>query len=330
MPEPNPTLVWGTITAYHRCFALQAGVDLGVFDALGNGPQKASELASQAGVAERGMRILCDYLTVHGLIEKSDGVYSHTPTSAAFLDSRSPASMAPTLPFLINAKILRASSLMTETIRQNRTALEEPLAGEEVKEWVTFARTMQPMMGAAAEFIAGVVLEGGTPSKVLDVAASHGLFGFAVARAAPGCEIVALDFPSVLEVTAENARAAGIPITLLPGSAFTADLGSGYDAVLVTNLFHHFSPEDNIALMKRFRAALRPGGRMFNLEMVPNEDRVSPPGPAAFSMMMLTNTPAGDAYTKSEYDQMLDASGFGAREMMDVPMSPQRLIVATA
>lgn len=330
MSEPNPTLVWETITAYHRCFALQAGVDLGVFDALGNGPQTAKELASRAGVAERGIRILCDYLTVHGLIEKSDGTYAHTPTSAVFLDSRSPASMAPTLPFMINTKILRAASLMTETIRHNRSALEEPLAGEEVKEWVTFARTMQPMMGAAAEFIAGVVVQGGKPSKVLDVAASHGLFGFAVARLAPGCEIVALDFPSVLEVTAENARAAGVKITLLPGSAFTADLGSGYDAVLVTNLFHHFSPEDNIALMKRFRAALRPGGRMLNLEMVPNEDRVSPPGPAAFAMMMLTNTPAGDAYTKAEYDAMLDAAGFGKREMMDVPMSPQRLIVATA
>jgi len=70
--------------------------------------------------------------------------------------------------------------------------------------------TMQPMMGAAAEFIAGVIMRGGTPAKVLDVAASHGLFGIAVARLAPRCEIVAQDFPSVLTVTAQNARAAGV------------------------------------------------------------------------------------------------------------------------
>jgi 2-polyprenyl-3-methyl-5-hydroxy-6-metoxy-1,4-benzoquinol methylase len=330
MSEPNPALVWEAITAHQRSAAVKAGVDLGVFNALGEGPRTARELASHAGVAERGMRILCDCLTVHGLITKTDGRYSHTPTSAVFLDSHSPASMAPTIRFLMNDKIMQGSRLLSETIRQNRTALEEPLAGDEVREWVTFACTMQPMMAAAAEFIASVVLRDGTPTKILDVAASHGLFGIAVARLAPQCEIVAQDFPSVLEVTAENARAAGVAITLLPGSAFTIDLGAGYDAVLVTNFFHHFCMEDNIALMKRFRAALRAGGRMFTLDFVPNQDRVSPPAPATFSMMMLTNTPAGDAFTMAEYEQMLDAAGFGAREIMDVPMSPQQLIVASA
>lgn len=330
MSEPNPTLIWETITAHQRSAALKAGVELGIFDALGNGPVTAAELACGAAVAERAMRILCDFLTVHGLITKANGRYSHTPTSAMFLDSHSPASMAPTLPFLMNDKIMKATSLLTETIRQNRTALEEPLAGDEVREWVMFARTMQPIMAAAAEFIAGVILREGTPTKVLDVAASHGLFGMAVARLAPQCEIVAQDFPSVLQVTAENARAAGIPITLLPGSAFTAELGTGYDAVIVTNLFHHFEPKDNIALMKRFRMALRPGGRMLTLEFVPNEDRVSPPVPASFSLMMLVNTPAGDAYTMAEYSQMLEAAGFGTHEIMDVPRSPQQLIVASA
>jgi SAM-dependent methyltransferase len=247
-----------------------------------------------------------------------------------FLDSLSPASMAPTLPFLMNEKIMKATDLLTKAIRQNRTALDEPLAGDEVHEWVTFARTMQPMVATAAEFIAGVIMRGGTPAKVLDVAASHGLFGIAVARVAPKCEIVAQDFPSVLEVTVQNARAAGVPITLLPGSAFTAELGTGYDAVIVTNLFHHFAAPENIALMKRFHAALRPGGRMLTLEFVPNEDRVSPPVSASFSLFMLANTPAGDAYTMAEYSGMLDAAGFGTREIMDVPNSPQRLIVASA
>ena len=117
-------------------------------------------------------------------------------------------------------------------------------------------------------------------------------------------------------------------LTLLPGSAFTADLGTGYDAILVTNLYHHFSADDNIKLMKRFHAAMRPGAQMMVLEMVPNADRLTPPSAASFSMMMLGNTPAGDAYTMDEYSDMLDAAGFGAREVMDVPMSPQQLIVA--
>ena len=59
-----------------------------------------------------------------------------------FLDSHSPASMAPTLPFPMNDKIMKATHLLTEAIRQNRTALEELLAGDEIREWVTYARTM--------------------------------------------------------------------------------------------------------------------------------------------------------------------------------------------
>ena len=39
---------------------------------------------------------------------------------------------------------------------------------------------------------------------------------------------------------------------------------------------------------------------MATLEFVPNEDRVSPAMPAAFALIMLAETPAGDAYTRSE------------------------------
>jgi hypothetical protein len=69
---------------------------------------------------------------------------------------------------------------------------------------------------------------------------------------------------------------------------------------------------------------------MLILEFVPNQDRISPPAPASFSLMMLANTPGGDAYTMAEYGEMLDAAGFGTREVRDVPMSAQQLIVVSA
>lgn len=276
------------------------------------------------------MRILCDYLVIVGILEKSGHEYRHTPTSAVLLCPTSPASMGPTIPFLLSRKILRASDVLTQTIRQGRTALEEPLAGEEVAEWVTFAQTMHPMMGAAAEFLADVGSRHGTPGKVLDVAASHGLFGMAFARRNAATKIVAQDFPSVLEVTRHKVTAAGLAAQyeFLPGSAFSVDLGGNYDVILVTNLYHHFDMPTCETLMRRFHGALREGGMMLTLEMVPNEDRVTPPAAASFSMMMLTNTPGGDAFTLAEYQTMLRASGFHGVEKYDVPQSPQQLVVA--
>jgi hypothetical protein len=64
------------------------------------------------------------------------------------------------------------------------------------------------------------------------------------------------------------------------------------------------------------------------LEFVPNEDRVSPPIPAAFSMMMLSGTPGGDAYTFAELERMFKNAGFAQSELHQLPASPQQLLIS--
>ena len=69
---------------------------------------------------------------------------------------------------------------------------------------------------------------GSRPSaKVLDIAASHGLFGITVAQRLPKAHIYALDWANVLEVARENAAKQGLAdrYHLLPGSAFEVDYG---------------------------------------------------------------------------------------------------------
>src|SRR4029077_1214970 len=81
-------------------------------------------------------------------------------------------------------------------------------------------------------------------------------------------------------------------------------------------------------LMRRVHAALKPGGKAITLEFVPNEDRVTPPTAAAFSLIMLTNTDSGDAYTFSEYDKMFRNAGFAKSTLHPVPDMPQQVIVS--
>jgi ubiquinone/menaquinone biosynthesis C-methylase UbiE len=115
---------------------------------------------------------------------------------------------------------------------------------------------------------------------------------------------------------------------LLPGSAFDVDYGTGFDAVLITNLLHHFTPAENETMLKKSRAALGPGGQVIVLEFVPNEDRVSPPVPALFSLTMLGSTPHGDAYTHAEYGTMFRNAGFEAPRLIPLEPMPQSLLVA--
>jgi hypothetical protein len=71
------------------------------------------------------------------------------------------------------------------------------------------------------------------------------------------------------------------------------------------------------------------GGRVAIVEFVPNDDRVSPPPSAMFSLVMLAATPAGDAYTYPELKQMLENAGFANNEIIAMQAMPQHLIIST-
>jgi hypothetical protein len=98
---------------------------------------------------------------------------------------------------------------------------------------------------------------------------------------------------------------------------------------LLTNLLHHFAAEECTALLKRLRAALRPGGKLVTLEFVPNADRVSPPMSATFPLVMLATTARGDAYTFAELERMLQSAGFSKNTLHQPEDSPQQVIVST-
>jgi 2-polyprenyl-3-methyl-5-hydroxy-6-metoxy-1,4-benzoquinol methylase len=193
--------------------------------------------------------------------------------------------------------------------------------------WVEFAKSMAPISALGAAAMAQIVNLAGQPLKVLDIAAGPGLYGIEIAKLNPKAEIYALDWRNVLELSSKHARQAGVEERYhsIPGSAFDVDLGSGYDLVLLPNFLHHFDHATNVKLLKRVRAALQPSGRLVTVEFVPNDDRISPPTAAAFSLMMLGSTASGDAYTLKELDRMFRDAGFGSSEAQ--PLGPHTLII---
>ena len=168
------------------------------------------------------------------------------------------------------------------------------------------------------------------PKKVLDIAASHGLFGIAFGRRFPECHVTGLDWGTVVAVARENAAAAGMQdrYSTIVGSAFDVPWGEGYDLVLVPNFLHHFDRAVCTGLLRRARAALAPGGRVAIVEWIPNEDRVSPPAPALFAMTMVLTTPNGTTYTAAELAAMLADAEFGAPTVIPLIPTPMTLVLA--
>ena len=203
--------------------------------------------------------------------------------------------------------------------------------GHENPVWVKFAQAMTNLMSMPAQIISQLVpTDTSREVKVLDVAAGHGLFGINFAQRNPNVKVTALDWPSVLEIAKGNAAAAGVAgqYSLKPGSAFDVDFGSGYDVVLLTNFLHHFDVPTNEVLIRKVHAALADGGRAVTLEFVPNPDRVSPPGAAGFSLVMLGSTPGGDAYTFEELDGMFKRCGFARSEIHPVMEGMSSVVVS--
>jgi ubiquinone/menaquinone biosynthesis C-methylase UbiE len=329
---PSPMLFFEAVNAYQRTAAIKAAVELEVFTALAEGNTTAETAAARCGAAERGMRILLDYLVIMGFLTKADGHYRLTQDSAMFLDKRKPSYVGGALEFLLSPTLVAAHHNLSEAVRKGGTVLPaEGTVSPENPVWVNFARAMMPLMMMPAQGIAKLInFDAGRAVKILDIAAGHGIFGIAFAQTYPNAQVVALDWPQVLEVALENAQRFGVAdrYATLPGSAFELNWGSGYDLILLTNFLHHFDQATCESLLGKAYAALSEGGRVVTLEFIPNEDRVTPSPAAAFAMTMLSSTPAGDAYTALEYERMFRHAGFARSEFYTLPSTVEQVVVS--
>src|SRR3984893_5274696 len=256
--RPTPERIFNTLNAYQQTPALKTAIELDVFTAIGAGANTAAAIAAKTGAAEKGVRILCDYLTIQGFLTKAQGSYALTQESAIFLDGKSPACAGSMAKFLGGEELRSNFDSLTQAVRNGGSAAsgrDNTKPNDEF--WVAFARSMAPLTVTSSEFIAGLLrADEGKPCKALDIAAGHGMYGITVARKNPKAEIVALDWPAVLQVAQENAQKFGVAdrYSVRAGSAFEVEMGSGYAYVLLTNIFHHFDVPTCEKLMRRVHA----------------------------------------------------------------------------
>lgn len=328
--QPTPERFFNAMNAYQQTEAIKAAIELGLFTAIAEGNNTAAAIAKSCEAAERGVRILCDFLTIHGFLTKEDTQYALAPDAALFLNRHSPAYLGGAIDFLLTSRLREAHLRLADAVRLGGTALGEGTTEADNPDWVKFAKAMMPLMHMPAEIMAAELLRGGEVQKVLDIAAGHGIFGISVAKQNPAAHVYAADWKNVLEVAQTNAQAMGIGdrYHLLPGSAFETDFGTGYDLVLITNFLHHFDMPTCSSFMRKVHAALKPGGRAAIAELVPNPDRVSPPTAAAFSLIMLATTPKGDAYTFAELESISKNGGFARIELAPAEIGLDRLVIA--
>jgi 2-polyprenyl-3-methyl-5-hydroxy-6-metoxy-1,4-benzoquinol methylase len=255
---PNPDLVgdlfWGIFKPQFIRLALQ----IDIFSPLAAGPAPAKTVAEICGCSLVGVKALLDYFCALNILERYGGKYSLTPTAEAFL---LPGSKA-----FVGDMILHytGQELFDSILQSLRTGNPHWLGENFVQDaWLESYSTWRIPNSLAMWQAAGVTLTPNTEIRILDIACGCGVKSMSLAQSWPGVRITCLDSSEVLEVAQDLAERLCITtqVTLMPANLLISDLGKErYDAVLLGQITHYLTEDQNQDLFHRIRAALTENG----------------------------------------------------------------------
>jgi SAM-dependent methyltransferase len=273
--------------------------NLGVFDRLKRAAS-AFDLAGRLRTDPRATEILLDALTGIGLVRKGkDGRYRNAPVTSRYLVRGAR---------LYQGDIVRHA----DTMWLNFSGLDEVVkTGKPARRGFDHESFILGMHNLTVPRTAGLIAAVGLKGvkTMLDLGGGPGTN--AVAMAKKGVRATIFDLPETIRIARQVARrekAEGI--RYLSGDFHVDPIGSGYDLILVSQIFHAYGADENIALLEKCRAALNPGGRVVAQEFPIDETRTTPPQSALFSVNMLVGTETGRCYTLREMKEWFRAAGF--------------------
>ena len=123
--QPTPERFFNAVNAHEQTEALKTAIELELFTAIAEGNVTPATIAPRCEASERGVRILCDFLTIHGFLTKSGTQYGLAPDSAMFLVRNSPAYLGGALEFMLAPKMRESFGRLTEAVKRGGTAMGE-------------------------------------------------------------------------------------------------------------------------------------------------------------------------------------------------------------
>ncbi len=254
-----PVALLDTHVAATLARTVTAGVKLGVFEALASTPLTASEVAARRGLDPAASGLLLNALAACGYLSVSDGRYALTRQSRKWLLAASPKSVRDKLLLqVVEWDWLAQLEQFVSTGRpiEFHTAMSD--ADRDL-----YHRSMRALASVSGWEVGRRIPAPRGATRMLDLGGSHGHYAAELCRRHPALRAEVLDLPEAVARAAPLLAAEGLGdrVVHVRGSVLDADLGNArYDLILMSNLAHHLSFEENQALTVRVARALRPGG----------------------------------------------------------------------
>ena len=322
MSEKSISEIVDLASAFYGSAVLFAALDLGVFKAIAEAGNAAElyPLAEELGVSPRGLRLLLDACVAEGLLGKEEATYFNTSAGKAALVPGGPADLSKAVRY--NQDVYPLWGRLADLVRTG-APVEPPQVhlGDDPERTRRFALSMR---GRALAIGRGVVplLDFSGCTRLLDLAGGPGTYAELIARANPDLSVVTVDVPAVSAVAAECVAAAGLSARIVcrAGDYHTDEYEAGaYDAVTIFGALHQESPDQIRDILARANRALKPGGRIFILDMMTDRTHTAPAFSALFAVNMALTTQNGWVFSDEELKSWLAETGFDPADAHPVP-----------
>jgi SAM-dependent methyltransferase len=303
-PDQIFQLAQGFMASKH----LFAASELGLFEALGEGPVDLAGLAARTGLTPRTARISADAMVALGLVERHADRYANTSVAAAFLAGRTPADMRPLLKFWDRLSYPAWADLAGALGR-----------GQPKHQVFDIDDNLVPIMSAGIEAATAAACHAlpdaaGLPSgsRVLDIGGGTGSWAIALAAADPDLTATVFERPDVAAVAERRLRTSGFSdrIAVLAGDLLSGDLPRGYDTVLLANVVHYFTADTNQSILHKIRAATDRGARLLIADFWTDAAHTQPVPAALMAGEFAIHINDGDVYSVEEGSAWLTAGGW--------------------
>jgi 2-polyprenyl-3-methyl-5-hydroxy-6-metoxy-1,4-benzoquinol methylase len=248
-----------TQVAFNSARTIMAAAETGVYEALGKTSKTAQQIANACKTHPEATRHLLDALVGIGYIKWNNGQYSLKPKFYKWLLKEYPSNLIGKLRFQIYEWDFMAK--LEDYVRTG-----EPLelhSTTDPKLWTAYQDGMRDLSVNAAQELAKKIKLSSSASRMLDIGGSHGLYSIELCKKYPSLSSTILELPGAIDRASEIAAQHGLTdrVKYKAGNALTDDLGEqGYDLVMINNVVHHFTEEENLHLSKKIARALKPGG----------------------------------------------------------------------
>jgi ubiquinone/menaquinone biosynthesis C-methylase UbiE len=326
---PAPDKVMQIITGGWASAILGSAARHRIFDALEGEGARAEGVARKTAISLRGAQALLDGLTGLGLIVSSGGSYRNSPEASLFLVKGKPSYLGGMAEVMTDA--LTDWATLPAAAKTGKPTASHTADAADNEFWHMLVPAIAALSLPVAQLTAqrlGIATAGAV--SWLDVGGGSGVWSavwLGMNRQAKG---VQLDWPKVNRIArtfVANFQVAD-RFETIDGDFHAVDFGAAqYDYAIYGHIAHQETPADNVAIFRKFRRAIKPGGTLVVNDFILDEERSGHPFAMLFAAQMLLATTGGCTWRQSDYREWLREAGFTSVEIVPTA-TPSTLVFA--